>query len=60
MNQKLLNWTSKVQIKKGTPLIAMIKHLTNAQRLYKGKELHCTLCLEENRVIIKVYLDGMP
>ena len=60
MEKPILNWTSKIQIKKGTPMISLIKHIREMQNLYKGKVLHCYLYNEEKRVYVKIYLDGIP
>ena len=40
-------------------MISLIKHIRDMQNLYKGKELHCYLCMEEKRVYVKIYLDGI-
>jgi hypothetical protein len=60
MDRPIITWKSKIQIKKGTPIISLTKLLREAQCLYKGKELYCCLIQESSRIAVIVFLDGNP
>tara|TARA_Y100000034_G_scaffold100740_1_gene124527 strand:+ start:293 stop:490 length:198 start_codon:yes stop_codon:yes gene_type:complete len=51
----LLSWKSKVQYKKGTPYISLIKHL--GLNLKKGSEVECKLNLEKEKLRVVVELE---
>jgi len=55
MHKTILQWTSKVQYKKGTPFISMIRHLS--QHLYKGTEIECKLVMVEGKLRVVVELE---
>jgi hypothetical protein len=57
----IIDWQSKIQVKKGTPFISLSKLLKNPHRLCKGKTLHCDLISNpEDRFIVRIFLDGKP
>lgn len=51
----ILQWTSKVQYKKSTPYISLIKHLSQQQSLAKGNEIVCNLMMIGGK--LKVVID---
>ncbi|MFA6461955.1 MAG: hypothetical protein WCV90_06855 [Candidatus Woesearchaeota archaeon] len=51
----ILQWKSKVQYKKGTPYIALIRHLSQQHAMAMGNELSCKLIVEEDK--LKVVID---
>ena len=52
---QVLAWNSKVQYKRSTPYIGLIKHLR--ERLPKGSTVLCTLCIDDNEVYVKVLVE---
>lgn len=55
---QVLAWTSKVQYKRSTPYIALIKHLRD--RIPKGSVVSCELCVDDDEVYVKVYVNAPP
>ena len=55
---KVLSWQSKVQYKRSTPYIALIKHLRG--RLPKGSQVDCELCVDDDEVYVKVRVESPP
>jgi hypothetical protein len=55
MHKTILQWTSKVQYKRGTPFISMIRHLK--QHMYKGNEINCKLVMAEGKLKVMVELE---
>ena len=51
----ILKWKSKVQYKKNTPYISLIKHL--APNLKKGELIGCKLVMEKDRLKVVIGLD---
>ena len=43
MDKTILKWTSKVQYRKGTPYLSLIKHLGQEHILSKGNDILCKL-----------------
>ena len=55
MVKNILSWKSKVQYRKCTPYLSLIKHLSNIYTLQKGSEVECKLVMIENK--LKVIID---
>tara|TARA_Y100000310_G_scaffold248650_1_gene254562 strand:+ start:22972 stop:23145 length:174 start_codon:yes stop_codon:yes gene_type:complete len=55
LNKTILSWKSKVQYKKGTPYISLIKHLSS--NLKKGDEIDCKLVMKNDRLKVVIGLD---
>ena len=54
MEKTILGWTSKVQYKKGTPYISLIKHLRDS--LIKGEEIECKLIVDGEKLKVVIEL----
>lgn len=54
LEQTILEWTSKLQIKNGVPYVYFIRHLAQNHMVDKGKEVLCKLVMVDNcfRIII--------
>ena len=56
MTQKtIMSWTSKVQFKKCTPYIALIKQIGKQYNICKGNEVNCHLIIHNGK--LKVMID---
>ncbi|MBI2573580.1 hypothetical protein HYV86_06970 [Candidatus Woesearchaeota archaeon] len=55
MQKKILEWTSNVQYRKGTPYVCLIKHLGKEHILKVTNTLTCKLMLIEGK--LKVVID---
>ena len=53
--KEILNWKSKIQYRKGTPYISLIKHLS--KRLEKGKDIECKLMIINNEIKVVIDVD---
>lgn len=56
-NKTILHWTSKVQYKKGTPYIALLKSLSQNLSLCKGNEITCELVLINGKLKVIINLE---
>jgi len=56
MSQTILQWTSRVQYKKGTPYIGLIKHLSHRYSLTKGNPIVCKLVQDEKKLKVEIEL----
>ncbi|MBU1976607.1 MAG: hypothetical protein KKA62_01495 [Nanoarchaeota archaeon] len=54
-NKTILEWKSKVQYRKGTPYVSLIKHLKENHILSKGNDVDCQLVLLDGK--LKVIID---
>ncbi len=52
---QVLSWNSKVQYKRSTPYIGLIKPLR--EKLPKDSTVLCTLCIDNNEVYVKVLVE---
>jgi hypothetical protein len=57
MHKTILQWTSKVQYKRGTPFISMIRHLSQQYSMSKGSDVICKLVMEEGKLRVVVELE---
>jgi len=55
--KEILNWKSKVQYKKNTPYISLIKHLSNNYSLKKGNIIDCKLILEKEKLKVVIEIE---
>ncbi|HLC71723.1 MAG TPA: hypothetical protein VJI32_06950 [Candidatus Nanoarchaeia archaeon] len=57
MDKTILKWTSKVQYRKGTPYVSLIKHLGKEHALSKGNSIECQLALLEGKLKVIIALE---
>lgn len=57
-NGTMLGWISKVMKRRATFSIAIHKVVCDGVALRRGQTLYCYFSEENNRPILKVYLDG--
>ena len=55
---RVLAWKSKVQYKRSTPYIALIKQLRST--FPKGSDVECELCVDDDEVYVKVKVEAPP
>lgn len=60
MEQTILQWKSKLQVKNGVPYVYFIRHLGQNHFLDKGKEVVCKLVMHENKLRIIIDLQITP
>ncbi|MFA4886971.1 MAG: hypothetical protein WC595_02055 [Candidatus Nanoarchaeia archaeon] len=53
-NKTILEWTSKVQYKKSTPYISLVKILSQKSTLKKGNKVICKLVILENKLSVLI------
>jgi len=53
----ILQWTSRVQYKKSTPYISLIKHLSQQNSLAKGNEIVCKLMMINGKLKVVIDVD---
>ena len=56
-SKTILAWTSKVQYRKNTPYVSLIKHLGKQHLLSRGNEIECKLVMEEGRLMVVIELE---
>lgn len=56
--KEILNWKSRVQYKKNTPYISLIKHLSRRYSLQKGNLIDCKLVLEKEKLKVVIEIDS--
>jgi len=56
-SKTILQWTSKVQYKKSTPYVSLIKHLARQHALAKGNELICKLMMINGKLKVVIDID---
>lgn len=57
VEKTILKWTSKVQYRKGTPYLSLIKHLGKEHVLSKGNDIECQLVLQEGKLKVVIELE---
>ncbi|MBU0470143.1 MAG: hypothetical protein KJ984_01580 [Nanoarchaeota archaeon] len=57
MNKTILEWKSKVQYRKGTPYVSLIKHLGKEHVLSKGNDVDCQLVLLDGKLKVVIELE---
>ena len=57
LEKTILRWVSKVQYRKGTPYLSLIKHLSNEHVLSKGNEIMCQLVLLDGKLKVVIELE---
>ena len=63
MEKEIAHWKSRIQIKKGTPSIALIKAITKPFHLRQGKEVSCSLVLNnkgKSKVVVSLESEYPP
>ena len=56
-NKTIITWKSKVQYKRSTPYISLIKHLSQRPVLRRGNEVECKLVMEDKKLSVIISLD---
>lgn len=56
-SKTILAWTSKVQYRKSTPYVSLIKQLGKQHCLGKGNEIECKLIMEEGKLMVVIELE---
>lgn len=57
MEKTILRWISKVQYRKGTPYLSLIKHLGKEHILSKGNDIECQLVLLDGKLKVVIELE---
>jgi len=55
--KEILSWTSKVQYRKATPYLSLIKYLGKKHVLAKGNEIECKLIDFKGKLKIMIDLE---
>jgi hypothetical protein len=57
MHKTILQWTSKVQYRKSTPYVSLIKHLGKMHNLSKNNEIECKLVMNDGKLRVIIDLE---